>query len=64
VVRAVAVSEEGVVEPGRRIVYNGPTLFNLMITFRVVRSFRDKPKESNFIEHQLLVVKRRTERRF
>jgi hypothetical protein len=34
-----------------------PVLFDLMITFLVVRSFTDKPNESNFIEHQLSVVK-------
>jgi hypothetical protein len=62
-VRAVIVSEEGVVEPGRHIVCNGPVLFDLMITFWVVRSFTDKPKGPNSIEHQLLVVKRRTERK-
>jgi hypothetical protein len=48
-------------ELGRRIVYSGPVLFDLTITFLVVRSFTDKPNGSNFIEHQLSVVKRRTE---
>jgi hypothetical protein len=52
-----------VTDPGRSIVYNGPVLFDLMITLRVVRSFTGKPNVSNFIEHQLSVVKRRTERR-
>jgi hypothetical protein len=47
-----------VTDPGRRIVYNGPVLFDLMITFWVVRSFTDKPNGSNSIEHQLSVVKR------
>jgi hypothetical protein len=42
---------------GRRIMYNGSVLFDLTITFRVVRSFTDKPNGSNSIEHQLLVVK-------
>jgi hypothetical protein len=40
-----------------------PIGVNKRITFRVVRSFTDKPNGSNFMEHQLLVVKRRTERR-
>jgi hypothetical protein len=44
-------------------VYSGPMLFDLMITFLVVRSLTDKPNGSNSIEHQLSVVKRRTERR-
>jgi hypothetical protein len=44
-------------EVGRRSVYNGPVLFDLAITFLVVRSFIDKPKGSNSIEHQLSVVK-------
>jgi hypothetical protein len=56
-VRAVTVPEEGVVELGRRIVYNGPVLFDMMITLRVVRSFTDKPKGSNFIVNQVSVVK-------
>jgi hypothetical protein len=51
------------VELGRRNVYSGPMLFDLAITFLVVRSFTDKPKGSNSIEHQLSVVNRRTERR-
>jgi hypothetical protein len=46
------------VELGRRSVYSGPVLFDLAITFLVVRSFTDKLKGSNFIEHQLSVVKR------
>jgi hypothetical protein len=41
------------VELGRRNVYNGPMIFDLVITFLIVRSFTDKPKESNFIEDQL-----------
>jgi hypothetical protein len=44
-------------EVGRRSVYSGPMLFDQAITFLVVRSFIDKPKESNSIEHQLSVVK-------
>jgi hypothetical protein len=47
-----------VTDPGRRIVYNGPVLFDLMITFWVVKSFTDKPNGSNSTEHQLSVVKR------
>jgi formate-dependent phosphoribosylglycinamide formyltransferase (GAR transformylase) len=54
---AATVLEDGVRDPRRRIVYNGPVLFDLMITFLVVKSFTDKPNESNFIEHQLSVVK-------
>jgi hypothetical protein len=46
------------VELGRRSMYSGPVLFDLAITFLVVRSFTDKPKGSNSIEHQLSVVKR------
>jgi formate-dependent phosphoribosylglycinamide formyltransferase (GAR transformylase) len=61
--RAATTLEDGVRDPGRRIVYNGPVLFDLTITFMVVRSFTDKLNESNSIEHQLSVVKRRTERR-
>jgi hypothetical protein len=49
---------DGVVDPGRRNVYNRPVLFDLTITFRVERSFTDKPNGSNSIEHQLSVVKR------
>jgi hypothetical protein len=45
------------VELGRRSVYSGPVLFDLAITFLVVRSFAYKPKGSNSIEHQLAVVK-------
>jgi hypothetical protein len=52
------------VELGRRSMYNGSVLLDLAITFLVVRSFTDKPKGSNSIEHKLSVVKRRTERRF
>jgi hypothetical protein len=43
------------VELGRRSVYNGPVLFDLAITFLVVRSFIDKLKGSNSIKHQLSV---------
>jgi formate-dependent phosphoribosylglycinamide formyltransferase (GAR transformylase) len=45
--------EDGVRDTERRIVYNGPVLFDLMITFLVVRSFIDKLNGSNSIEHQL-----------
>jgi hypothetical protein len=61
--RVATVLEDGVRDPGRRIVYSGPVLFDLTVTFLVVRSFTDKPNESNSIEHQLSVVKRRTETR-
>jgi hypothetical protein len=46
-----------VVDLRRQSVYSGLMLFDLVITFLVVRSFTDKPKESNSIEHQLSVVK-------
>jgi hypothetical protein len=61
VVTAATVVDGDVKELGRRIVYSGLVLFDLMITFLVVRSFIDKPNESNSIEHQLSVVKRRIE---
>jgi hypothetical protein len=57
VARTVTMLEDGVRDPGRRIVYSGPVLFDLMITFLVVISFTDKPNRSNSIEHQLSVVK-------
>jgi hypothetical protein len=49
--RAATALENRVRDLRRRIVYSGPVLFDLMITFLVVRSFTDKPNESNFIEH-------------
>jgi formate-dependent phosphoribosylglycinamide formyltransferase (GAR transformylase) len=49
--RAATTLEDGVRDPGRRIVYNRLVLFDLTITFLVVRSFTDKPNRSNFIEH-------------
>jgi formate-dependent phosphoribosylglycinamide formyltransferase (GAR transformylase) len=55
--RAATVLEDGVRDPGRRIVYSRLVLFDLTITFLVVRSFTDKSNMSNFIEHQLSVVK-------
>jgi hypothetical protein len=62
VVATAATAVDGdVKELGRRIVYSGPVLFDLTITFLVVRSFTDKPNGSNSMEHQLSVVKRRTE---
>jgi hypothetical protein len=61
VTTAATAVDDDVKEMGRRIVYSGPVLFDLTITFLVVRSFTDKPNWSNFIEHQLSVVKRRTE---
>jgi hypothetical protein len=58
----VATAGDGdVKELGRRIVYSGPVLFDLTITFLIVRSFTDKPNGSNFMEHQLSMVKRHTE---
>jgi hypothetical protein len=56
--RAATALEDGVRDPGRRIVYSGPMFFDLTVTFLVVRSFTDKPNESNSMEHQLSVVKR------
>jgi hypothetical protein len=41
------------VELERQSVYSGPMLFNLAITFLIVRSFTDKPKRANSIEHKL-----------
>jgi hypothetical protein len=65
VVATAATAVDGDVnELGRRIVYSGLVLFDLTITFLVVRSFTDKPNGSNSIEHQLSVVKRRTESKF
>jgi hypothetical protein len=61
VVATAAIAVDGDVELGRRIVYSGPVLFDLTITFLIVRSFTDKPNGSNSMEHQLSVVKQRTE---
>jgi hypothetical protein len=61
--RAATTLEDGVRDQGKRIMYNGPVLFDMTITFLVVRFFTDKPNGSNYIEHQLSVVKRRIERR-
>jgi hypothetical protein len=62
VVATAATAVDGdVKELGRRIIYSGAVLFDLTITFLVVGSFTDKPNGSNSIEHQLSVVKRRTE---
>jgi hypothetical protein len=47
---AAIVLEDGVREPGRRIMYSGPVLFDLTITFLVVRSFTNKPNGSNSVE--------------
>jgi hypothetical protein len=44
-----------VTDLGSNSVYRGPVVFDLAITF-FVRFFIDKPKESNSIKHQLLVV--------
>jgi hypothetical protein len=40
------VLEDEVRDPGRRIVYNGSVLFDLMITFLVVRSCQEQPRET------------------
>jgi hypothetical protein len=56
--KAAIAPDEGVIDLGRRIVYNGLVLFNLTITFLVQRSFTDKPNGSNSIDHHLSVVKR------
>jgi hypothetical protein len=62
VVATAATTVDGdVKELGRRIVYSGPVLFDPTIMFLVARSFTDKPNGSNSMEHQLSVVKRRTE---
>jgi hypothetical protein len=58
VARAATTLEDRVRDPRRRIVYSGPVLFDLTIMFLVVRSFADKSNGSNFIEHQLSMVKR------
>jgi formate-dependent phosphoribosylglycinamide formyltransferase (GAR transformylase) len=55
--RVATTLEDRVRDLERRIVYSGPVLFDLTITFLVVRSFTDKLNMSNFIEHQLSVVK-------
>jgi hypothetical protein len=47
-----------VIDLGSNSVYRGLAVFDLAITF-FVRSFIDKPKESNSMEHQLLVVMQR-----
>jgi formate-dependent phosphoribosylglycinamide formyltransferase (GAR transformylase) len=57
IARAATTVEDGVRDSGRCIVYNEPFLFDLMITFLVVKSFTDKPNMSNSIEHQLSGVK-------
>jgi hypothetical protein len=41
---------------GRCIVYKGPELLHLAITFRVKRSFTERPNGSNSMEHQLSVL--------
>jgi hypothetical protein len=52
-----ATEDEGVEHDGRHMVYRGPKLSHLVIMFVVKRSFTERPKGSNSIEHQLLVVK-------
>jgi hypothetical protein len=39
---------------GRRIVYRGPELLHLVITFCVEKSFTERPNGSNFMEHQFV----------
>jgi hypothetical protein len=39
------------------IVYRGPEVLHLVITFCIERSFTERPNESNSMEHQLSVVK-------
>jgi hypothetical protein len=56
-------SVEKVADVGSGMVYRGPKLSYLMITLYVARSFTDKPKGSNSIEQELLVVKQRMKRR-
>jgi hypothetical protein len=56
-------SVEKVADAESGMVYRGPELLYLTITLCVARYFTDKPKESNSIEQELSVVKRRTERR-
>jgi hypothetical protein len=46
------------VELRQQSVYSGSVLFDLAIMFLVVRSFTNKLKGSNSIEHQLSVIKR------
>lgn len=41
-----------------------PALLHLVITFWVDKSFTETPRGSNSIEHQLSVVKRRTNKKF
>jgi hypothetical protein len=52
------MGDEGAGCEGRHIVYNGPELLHLVITFRIERSFTESPNGSNFMKHQLSVVKR------
>jgi hypothetical protein len=46
------------------MVYISRELLHLVITFLVPRSFTERPKGSNSIEHQLSVINLRTDRRF
>jgi hypothetical protein len=43
---------------GSKMAYKGPKLLYLTVTLWVARSFKDKPKGSNSVEHELSVVKR------
>jgi hypothetical protein len=38
------------------MVYNGPELLHLVTTFLIARSFKDRPKGSNFIKPELSVI--------
>jgi hypothetical protein len=56
--KVVTMLKDGVRDPRRRIVYNGPVLFDLTITFLVVRSFTDKIKWVKF--HRAPIVNGKT----
>jgi hypothetical protein len=56
--------DEGAGCESRHIMYRCPELLHLVITFRVERSFIERPNKSNSMKHQLSVVKRRTDKRF
>jgi hypothetical protein len=56
--RVATTLEDGVRDPGRRIVYSGPVLFDLTITFLVVRSFTEQTKQTKF--HRAPVVSGKT----
>jgi hypothetical protein len=54
------VGDERVGCEGRYIMYRGLELMHLVIKFPVEKSFIERPNESNSMEHQLSMVKRRT----